>query len=215
MHINLQEIPDEYRFQDFAADYLQALGMVIYKRGAVGPDGQKDIICGQRTEWGEFRWLVSCKHRRDTPRPYGADVLKEFRRSHLDEHKVQGYMIFMSANFTEGLTDALHELFDPIKVPFRIENANSIIRNIIVDPRVTHLAYHYFPQSITEAMAALNAGLCCQGAGLDVYLVSYREKYSQKVEKKKACEWCIDSWVQYFDDNNIEHGISRISSVST
>jgi hypothetical protein len=151
--INFLEIPpantgtgDQDTFEEFAQEFLKALGYVIEEPVSRGADGGKDLLVLEINGETLRRWLVSCKHFAHSGRSVSPiDELNITDR--LDQFDCQGFIGFYSTLASSALIERLKSYKEKKGIDYTIFNRSRIQKLLVTKRQLQHLLQIYFPES--------------------------------------------------------------------
>lgn len=161
MIIDFKEIPITNRskignsdsFEFFAREFLKELGYRIINDPARGPDGGVDLIVGEKTNLGEIKWLVSCKHYANGGSTVGTTQEQNIS-DRIDSSGCDGFMGFYSTHASQFLMDNLDK--KKSKYAYYIFDSEKIERYIIGDLKFDKLFLRFFPDSFSKVRKLLS-----------------------------------------------------------
>lgn len=213
MVLDFIEIPDDHAFENFCMHLLEAMGLRIPVPPAIGPDGGRDIVCEEPSQFGAtgYRWLVSCKHFAKSGTSVGVKR-DEANANKLIEHRCNGFMFFYSTAYTEGFRATVDRVCQAINSQYKIFNAYDIERILLSSVRMFPLIRQYFPMSHARLVRLLNFGSCCDRVTDQdrLYAVYTRNETNGEVNYQSLCEYCTDSLLEHLQSENIDYGVTMI-----
>lgn len=216
MLIDFTEINDDHAFEQFAQLFLKTLGFNVTRVAAVGQDGGVDLICEQKPVYGNigYRWLVSCKHYAGSRRSIGKANDQADERT-LREHRCNGFMFLYSTPVTEILRQSVERVASNAGAGFHFFTPWEIENEIIKSPIFYPLINQFFPVSHNKFIdRIMNEGSCCQSDTPDIpgYIFYSKNQQSQKVEATNVCGYCIQDYIERYEDNNYEYSFYQTRS---
>ncbi|MHC1761324.1 MAG: restriction endonuclease [Negativicutes bacterium] len=156
--LNFKEIPpaniasgEQDKFELFARDFFNSMGLKIVSGPDRGQDAGRDIILSEIRKGivgeNEFKWLVSCKHKAHS----GQSVVENDELNISDRvrvHGVNGFIGFYSTLPSAGLARrlaAMKSAFESI-----LFDAESIEEALLQTPEGREIAKRYMPISYAE-----------------------------------------------------------------
>lgn len=151
--INFLEIPpantgdgDQDTFEEFAQEFLEALGYVIEEPVSRGADGGKDLLILEINGESAKRWLVSCKHFAHGGRSVSLnDEINITDR--LEQFDCQGFIGFYSTLASSALLGRLRSYKTQKGIDYKIFNRSRIQKLLVTKRQLQHLLQIYFPES--------------------------------------------------------------------
>jgi len=213
--IDFKEIVDSHAFENFCMQLIVLKGLTIPVAPAIGPDGGRDIVCEEPSQFDHvigYRWLASCKHFARSGRPVGSSDDAAIPHK-LAEHGCNGFMFFFSTPYTESFRTSVYKVCDSQHCQHKIFNSYEIEEILLSSPKFYPLIRQYFPISHSKIVTLLNSVPCCghappQGARYAVYT----NNELNVVHEEVFGECCIDNFIEYLQENSIEYGVAQIKS---
>lgn len=214
MVIDFTEIPslDNHAFENFCMHLLQEMGLTITVYPAVGPDGGRDIICEEYSQFARsgLRWLVSCKHYAGSKKSIGVNEDAAIANK-LTQHGCDAFMFFFSTPYTEGFRNSVENVCYQIRRQFKIFNCYDIEKQLLSSPKFYPLIRQYFPISHGRLVGFLNSSECCDRVmPQDALFVVYTWDNIGRVLYQVFGECCIGDFLEHLQENNIEYGFCQI-----
>ena len=212
MVLDFKEIPDDHAFENFCMHLLKEMGLRIIVPPAIGPDGGRDIICEEPSQFRQigYRWLVSCKHFALSGRSVGVKD-DEANANKLVEHGCHGFMFFYSTAYTEGFRAAVDRVGEKIHGKPTIFNVYDIENILLSSVEMFPLIRQYFPISHDRLVQLRNAACCDRVTPQDALFAVYiRDQYTGTVSYQTFGECCINDCVESLRSQKIKYGITQI-----
>jgi hypothetical protein len=156
--IDFKEIPlantgsgDQDTFEEFAQEFLEALGYIIDEPVSRGADGGKDLIVLEIKDKDTKRWLVSCKHYAHSGKSVSPNDEQNIT-DRLEQFGCQGFIGFYSTLPSSSLIERFRVYKKNKNIEYKIFNRASIQRLLVTKRNLQHLIQIYFPESFRLAI---------------------------------------------------------------
>ena len=156
--IDFKEIPpantgsgDQDTFEEFAQEFLEALGYIIDEPVSRGADGGKDLIVLEIKDETTKRWLVSCKHNAHSGKsvsPHDEQNITD----RLGQFGCEGFIGFYSTLSSSSLVERLRAYKRDKGIEYKIFSRSNIQRFLVTKRNLQHLLQIYFPESFRLAI---------------------------------------------------------------
>ena len=204
--IDFYEIQWDHDFERFGMGFLEAKGYKIVRRPGLGGDGGKDMIVSHTDVFGgEFKWLVSCKHRVKSARSIGvADDQASYET--LYRFGCHGFLFLYSKPPTEDLIRSIEEVATRARVPYRILSDTEIERDLVSDPGFYVLINQFYPNSYQRLVHHVTQQQCACGYEMgSIYLIPFTDEHGL-IQHQRVCGYCYATVQSGLEDARLRYG---------
>lgn len=154
MILDFKEIPpangsdgDQDKFELFAREYIEAIGLEIVSGPDRGQDGGRDILAIETRQGklskSKIKWLISCKHRAHSGKSVSTSDEQNIT-DRLVQFSADGFLGFYSTVVSSGLSNRLDSMKNDYEV--KILDCEQIERELVGERNWT-LLKRFFPVS--------------------------------------------------------------------